>query len=246
MLLVRVHCDFAPEYGLRLFFCSILHYWKPWKRHTIGQQRYKCHYLGERSRRWYFWVRPRDDEDERRWLISNRKKWSVCWLNNIYIYFLISSIPLVLSDPGAINIVLEDVPPGDDYFLLFINSTIGQMYAISSTFSVLAADATPSVTSPSPAGSVPTVTVSGTPVPTPLFATTFATLPGGAVALFSSAQVNALLLTLLGCAFGASLTLGWWFSALPRLWLRRSTKLKDIFDILQGLDQVKLPTVIYS
>ena len=105
--------------------------------------------------------------------------------------------------------MLEDVPPGDDYFLLFINSTIGQMYAISSTFSVLAADATPSVTSPSPAGSVPTVTVSGTPVPTPLFATTFATLPGGAVALFSSAQVNALLLTLLGCAFGASLTLGW-------------------------------------
>jgi len=115
----------------------------------------------------------------------------------------------VLAKPGAINIVLEDVPPGDDYFLLFINSTIGQMYAISSTFTILAANATPSVTPPSPSGGVPTVTASGTPIPTPLFATTFAALPGGAVALFSSSQVNALLLTLLGCAFGASLTIGW-------------------------------------
>jgi hypothetical protein len=115
----------------------------------------------------------------------------------------------VLSAPGAINLFIEDVPPGDDYFLLFINSTIGQMYAISNTFAILAADATPSVSPPSPAGGVPTVTVSGTPIPTPLFATTFATLPGGAVALFSSNQVNALLLTLIGCAFGASLTLGW-------------------------------------
>jgi len=115
----------------------------------------------------------------------------------------------VLSKPNAINILFEDVPPGDDYFLLFINSTIGQMYAISSTFSILAADATPSVTPPSPVGGVPTVTASGTPIPTPLFATTFATLPSGAVALFSSTQVNALLLTLLGCAFGASLTLSW-------------------------------------
>ena len=123
--------------------------------------------------------------------------------------FLISSILLVPAPPGAINILFEDVPPGDDYFLLFINSTIGQMYAISSTFTILAADTTPSVSPPSPAGGVPTVTVSGTPNPSPLFATTFAVLPGGAVALFSSTQVNALLLTLLGCAFGASLTLGW-------------------------------------
>jgi len=115
----------------------------------------------------------------------------------------------VLSAPGAINIYFENVPPGDDYFFLFINSTIGQMYALSSTFSILAADGTPSVTPPSPSGSVPTVTVSGTPTPTPLFATTFATLPSGAVALFTSTQINALLLSLLGCAFGASLTLGW-------------------------------------
>jgi len=115
----------------------------------------------------------------------------------------------VVSGPGAINIYFENVPPGDDYFLLFINSTIGQMYSISSTFSILAADTTPSVTPPSPANNAPTVTVSGTPIPTPLFGTTFATLPSSAVALFTRNQINALLLTFLGCAFGASLTLGW-------------------------------------
>ena len=136
---------------------------------------------------------------------------SMLWLNDNFpksnLYY-----PLVLSAPGAINIYFENVPPGDDYFFLFINSTIGQMYALSSTFSILAADTTPSVTPPLPSGSVPTVTVSGTPIPTPLFATTFATLPSGAVALFTSTQINALLLSLLGCAFGASLTLGWWFT----------------------------------
>jgi len=115
----------------------------------------------------------------------------------------------VPSKPSTLYVYIENVPPGDDYFFLFINSTIGQMYAISSTFSIVAADTTPSVTPPSPVDGVPTVTVSGTPVPTPLFATTFPTLPSGAVALFTSNQINALLLMLLSCAFGASLTLGW-------------------------------------
>jgi len=122
------------------------------------------------------------------------------------LYLIARNVP---TAPGAINIFFEDIPPADDYFFLFINSTIGQMYAISSTFTILAANATPSVTPPSPSGGVPTVTASGTPTPTPLFATTFAALPSGAIALLSSLQVNALLLTLLGCAFGASLTLGW-------------------------------------
>lgn len=124
-------------------------------------------------------------------------------------------IPLVLSAPGAINIMFENVPPGDDYYFLFINSTIGQMYALSSTFAILEADATPSPSPPSPVGGVPTVTVNGTTSPSPTFGTTFATLPGGAVALFSSSQINALLLTLLGCGFGASLILGWWFTHMP-------------------------------
>ena len=118
---------------------------------------------------------------------------------------------LVPAPPGAINVFITDVPPGDDYFLLFINSTIGLMVGISNQFSILAASTTPSVTPPSPAGGVPTVTVSGAPNLTePLFATTFATLPGGAVALFSIHQVYGMLLTLLGCVFGAAITIGWW------------------------------------
>ena len=124
--------------------------------------------------------------------------------------FKISFLSLVPAAPGAINVFITDVPPGDDYFLLFINSTIGLMVGTSSQFSILAASTTPSVTPPSPAGGVPTVTVSGTPnVTQPLFGTTFATLPGAAVALFSATQVYGLLLTLLGCAVGATLTLGW-------------------------------------
>jgi hypothetical protein len=78
---------------------------------------------------------------------------SILWLNDnsleSHLYY-----PLVVSGPGAINLHLEDVPPGYDYFFLFINSTIGQMYTLSNTFSILAADTTPSVTPPSPSGSL--------------------------------------------------------------------------------------------
>ena len=108
--------------------------------------------------------------------------------------------------------MLLDVPPGNDYFLLFINSTHGVMHATSSKFTVLASSATPSVIPPSPATSVPTVTVSGAPNPTQPFATTFAALPNGAIALLTTIQANGLLLLLLGCGFGAFLTLGWWLT----------------------------------
>ena len=119
--------------------------------------------------------------------------------------------PLVLAQPGAINIFLIDVPPADDYYLLLINSTIGLMVATSCQFSILAASSTPSPSPPSPVGSVPTVTVSGAPnLTAAIFATTFATLPGGAVPSLSTTQVYGLLITLLGCALGATLTLGWW------------------------------------
>jgi len=123
------------------------------------------------------------------------------------LFLIAKNVP---ASPLALNVFLVDVPPADDYFLLFINSTIGLMVGTSKQFSILAASSTPSVSPPSPVGSVPTVTVSGVPNLTqPLFATTFAALPAGAVALVSSMQVNGLLITLLGCAFGASLTLGW-------------------------------------
>ena len=108
-----------------------------------------------------------------------------------------------------LNILLQDIPAGDDYFLIFINSTHGVMHATSSKFTVLASSATPSTTPPSPAGGVPTVTISGTPNPTQQFATTFpAIASGGLRSVLGVAQVNALMVTLLGIAFGAAWTIG--------------------------------------
>jgi hypothetical protein len=109
--------------------------------------------------------------------------------------------------PPQINLMLIDVPPGDDYFLLFVNSTIGQRYVTSSQFTILAASATPSVAAPSPARGAATITVSGGPNPTLPFATTFPPLPGGAVALFTTIQANTFFLMLLGCALGTFLTI---------------------------------------
>jgi hypothetical protein len=108
-----------------------------------------------------------------------------------------------------LNILLQDVPAGDDYFLIFINSTHGVMHATSSKFTVLASSATPSTTPPSPAEGIPTVTISGSPNPTQQFATTFpAIASGGLRSVLESAHVNALVVTLLGIGFGAAWTVG--------------------------------------
>ena len=108
-----------------------------------------------------------------------------------------------------LNIFLQDVPAGDDYFLIFINSTHGVMHATSSQFTVLASSATPSTTPPSPAEGVSTVTISGSPNPTQQFATTFpAIASSGLPSVLESAQINALMVTLLGIGFGAAWTIG--------------------------------------
>ncbi|CAA7262353.1 unnamed protein product [Cyclocybe aegerita] len=79
----------------------------------------------------------------------------------------------------SLNLLLLDVPPGDDYFLIFINSTHGVMHATSPRFTVLAPSSTPSSTPPTLAAGVPTVTVSGGPNPTLNFATTFPAMSWG-------------------------------------------------------------------
>ncbi|KAG2052504.1 hypothetical protein BDR06DRAFT_1009370 [Suillus hirtellus] len=83
------------------------------------------------------------------------------------IYFVAKELPVTMS---SLNVVLQDVPAGDDYFLICINSTAGVTYSVSSRFSVVDANATGS--NPSPA-SAPTVTVSGVPNPLSHFAQTF-------------------------------------------------------------------------
>jgi len=111
------------------------------------------------------------------------------------------NVPSSDSSQKSINILLQDVPPGDDYFLLFLNSTHGVMYATSPRFSVLAAGSSSnssSATNPK----APTVTVSGAPNPTQAFATMFALpangarRPGQRLGIVGTAMV--------GCVLGAA------------------------------------------
>ncbi|KAI9511918.1 hypothetical protein F5148DRAFT_1167447 [Russula earlei] len=85
----------------------------------------------------------------------------------------------VSSSSGGINIALNSVPPGDDYFFLFINSVHGLMYANSQMFSIANSGTGNSSTVPQPLPSKPTVTVSGGLNPTAQFATTFPVLANG-------------------------------------------------------------------
>jgi hypothetical protein len=75
--------------------------------------------------------------------------------------------------------MLDSVPPGDDYYVLFLDSTHGVMYSLSERFSILPAGTTPtdgSVASANPTAS--TVTLKGGPHPTAQFAYTFVTENG--------------------------------------------------------------------
>jgi len=110
---------------------------------------------------------------------------------------------------GQLNLFLQDVPAGNDYFLIFINSTHGVLHTTSSLFTILPASSTPSGTTPNPAAGVPTVTVSGGPNPTQQFATTFPALPSAAHRMLPPVHISQLLLTLFGIFFGAAWTMGW-------------------------------------
>ncbi|KAG0697492.1 hypothetical protein DFH29DRAFT_147795 [Suillus ampliporus] len=88
-------------------------------------------------------------------------------LSRVGIYFVAKELPVTMN---SLNVVLQDVPAGDDYFLICLNSTAGITYSVSPRFSVVDANATGS--NPSPA-SAPTVTISGIPNPLSQFAQTF-------------------------------------------------------------------------
>jgi len=83
------------------------------------------------------------------------------------VYLVATELPYTMS---SLNVILQDVPAGNDYFLLCRNSTSGVTYSVSSRFSV--ADANTTGSNPSPV-SAPTVTISGTPGPLSQFAQTF-------------------------------------------------------------------------
>lgn len=69
----------------------------------------------------------------------------------------------------TLNILLEDVPEGDDYFVICLDSRLSFIYAISDRFTITNASA---AQNPSPDPSAPTVTISGAPDPLKPFATT--------------------------------------------------------------------------
>lgn len=85
----------------------------------------------------------------------------------------------------AINLYLKDVPPGNDYFLIFLNSTHGVTYTTSNRFSILASGTSPSGEQPKPDPAAPSVTISGGPNPTAQFATTFPAASGALKQLVS-------------------------------------------------------------
>ncbi|KAI0289727.1 hypothetical protein BC826DRAFT_1030187 [Russula brevipes] len=88
--------------------------------------------------------------------------------------FIARDIP---SSMGGLNIYFDSVPMGDDYFLIFANTTHGAMYGVSKQFSIANSNSSNSTSQPLP--SKPTVTVSGGPNPTAQFATTFAQSANG-------------------------------------------------------------------
>ncbi|KAK0200655.1 hypothetical protein DFS33DRAFT_1353974 [Desarmillaria ectypa] len=91
--------------------------------------------------------------------------------------YIASTVPADKTSPSSLNVYITDIPAGDDYFLLFLNSTHGVMYNTSPRFSILNSSSTPTSTSgsnPTPDSAAPTVTVSGSPNPTQGFVTTFA------------------------------------------------------------------------
>lgn len=124
--------------------------------------------------------------------------------------FIARDVPTTTGN--SLNILLQDIPAADDYFLLFINSTHGIMYSTSSRFTILDASGSSSANSsqPSPDSSAPTVTVSGSPNPTNAFATTFPPVANGVKAGWDSAttsQAVSLMCVLTACLMGAAWTI---------------------------------------
>ncbi|PPR01241.1 hypothetical protein CVT24_006005 [Panaeolus cyanescens] len=112
--------------------------------------------------------------------------------------------------PNNINLFLSDVPAGDDYFLIFINSTHGVMHTTSDRFTILASGVAPTATSTVQlAANAPTVTIRGTPNPTAGFATTFPAISGAVGKLNMDGIGIKMTILFAGWIFGAVWTLGW-------------------------------------
>ncbi|KAG9081151.1 hypothetical protein FRC06_005786 [Ceratobasidium sp. 370] len=111
-----------------------------------------------------------------------------------------------------LNVMLDSVPAGDDYYVLFLDSIHGNMYSISERFSILSAGSTGAVAPPVPTAS--TVTLKGGPNPTAQFAYTFAGMSGAVPVRLLGAQAawggRALMAgAVVGCAVLGGLVAVW-------------------------------------
>ncbi|KAK0222123.1 hypothetical protein IW262DRAFT_1460438 [Armillaria fumosa] len=122
------------------------------------------------------------------------------------ITYIAYNVPSQPYSPTSLNIYLEDVPTGDDYFVLLINSTHGVMHCLSPRFSIVNATASAS-SSVTPDSSIPTVTVSGAPDPTKGFVTTFASRASSVVWGAGHAQAYGGATLLVGVVVGAMMVL---------------------------------------
>lgn len=96
------------------------------------------------------------------------KRWPLLILLCSTLRSITQPVPALL---GSFNLVLQDLPAADDYYLLFINSTHGVLYGNSYAFSIV--DSSSNASTPKLDSTKPTVSVSGGPNPTAVFATTF-------------------------------------------------------------------------
>jgi len=112
---------------------------------------------------------------------------------------------------GSLNLLLGDVPPGDDYYFIFMNVTHGLVYSISDQFTILPASSSSSNSSSeiAPDPSKPTVTISGAPGPTMSFAATYGPQAAGAVPLWGG-QADGRATVILVSAVITSLLAGAW------------------------------------
>jgi len=82
----------------------------------------------------------------------------------------------VLTSWNSLNIDVEGIPNGDDYFILFLDATNGVSYSTSQRFSIQMNNGS----TPWTDSSKPTASISGTPNPTAQFGTTFAAVASSA------------------------------------------------------------------
>jgi len=119
--------------------------------------------------------------------------------------FIARDIPTSYS---SLNVYIDGLQTGDDYVIIFTNTTPGILFTTSSTFAIT--NSTNS-SSPSPVAGSPTVSIIGAPNPTAAWPTTFPPTANGALGWRavegSLAQIAGVSLALAMCIFAGTLVL---------------------------------------